>query len=87
MIVQIHTMGAFNNHVDKKGWVGGQPNVHVCPREVGRWIIQCPRGQFTYYSNQIKDVNFLVGSCFTSIKITIFSSPTSFPPVKLGTYY
>ena len=55
-------MGAFNNHVDKKGWVGGQPNVHACPREVGRWFIQCPRGHFIHYSNQIKNVKFLVGS-------------------------
>ena len=35
--------GAFKNHVEKdiqkprgeEGWVGGEPNVHVCPREVG----------------------------------------------------
>ena len=47
--------------MDKKGWVRGQPNVHVCPRDVGRWFIQCPHGHFIYYSNQIKDVKFFVG--------------------------
>ena len=45
----VHYMGSFNNHVDKKGWVGGQPNVHVCPREVGRCLIQCPRGHFNLF--------------------------------------
>ena len=24
--------GSFKNHVDKKGWVGGQPNVHSYPQ-------------------------------------------------------
>ena len=65
MVIQVMEFlnkGAFNYHVDKKGWVGGQPNVHVCPREVGRWFIQCPRGHFIHYSNQIKNVKFLVGS-------------------------
>ena len=39
------TIGAFNNNVDKKRWVGGKPNVHVCPRGVGKWSVQCPCGQ------------------------------------------
>ena len=38
-------MGAFSNHVDNKGWVGGQPNGHDYPRWVGGYCIQCPRGQ------------------------------------------
>ena len=24
--------------------VGGQSNVHDCPRKVGRWSVECPRG-------------------------------------------
>ena len=32
----ISTKGSFNSYVDKRGWVGGQPNVHGCPRGVGR---------------------------------------------------
>ena len=39
------SLGPCFNYVDKKRWVGGQPNVHVCPRGVGRWSAQCPRGQ------------------------------------------
>ena len=37
--VDVHegvTQGAFNNYIDKKRWVGGQPNVYVCLRGVGR---------------------------------------------------
>ena len=33
--------GPFNNYVDKKGWVGGQLNVYVCPHGVGGWSVQC----------------------------------------------
>ena len=77
-------MGAFNNHVDKKGWVGGQPNVHV------RWVGGSSNVHVDILSIiqiKLKMSNFLLEkpSCFTSIKITIFFSPTSFPPVKLGT--
>ena len=25
----ISTKGSFNNYIDKKGWVGGQPNVYT----------------------------------------------------------
>ena len=38
--------GAFKNHVDKEGWVGGQPTVHGRPRGVGRWSLLCPCGHF-----------------------------------------
>ena len=42
-IVNTTVRGAFNNHVDKRRWVGGQPSVHAFPREEGRWFVQCPR--------------------------------------------
>ena len=39
-----HTLdqGSFNNHVDKKGWVGDLKNGHFCPRLVHK---KCPRRQ------------------------------------------
>ena len=46
---KLDTCGAFKNHVDKEGWVGGQPNVHGCPRGVGRWSLLCPLGHFVLY--------------------------------------
>ena len=36
--------GSFTNYVDKLRQVGGQSNVHDCPRKVGRQSFQCPRG-------------------------------------------
>ena len=34
-IVKENSVGSFNNYVDKKGLVGGQPNVYVCQHGVG----------------------------------------------------
>ena len=31
--------GAFNNYVDKKGWVDCQPIVYVCLCGVGEWVV------------------------------------------------
>ena len=37
LLVTMHqAKGAFNNYVDKKRWLGGQPNVFVCLHGVGR---------------------------------------------------
>ena len=33
--ISIMVLGAFNNYVDKKRWLSGQPNVHFCPLGVG----------------------------------------------------
>lgn len=33
--LKLWTNGAFNNYVDKKGWLGGQSNVFFCLRGVG----------------------------------------------------
>ena len=38
--------GAFNNYVNKKRWVGGQPNAYVCLCGVGGWSAKCLRKHF-----------------------------------------
>ena len=38
---------AIKNYVDKMRQVGGQSNVHYCPRNVGRQSVQCLRGPKT----------------------------------------
>ena len=44
--VYLSYFGAFNNYVDKKGWVDGQPNFYVCQCWVGGWSMQCLRRHF-----------------------------------------
>ena len=46
--------------MDKKGWVGGQPNVHDFPLEVGWYYLQCPRGHSVFHIKNFYIIN-LVG--------------------------
>ena len=78
----VFTYWAFNNHMDKKGgYVGGQPNVHNCPSEVGRWFIQYPGGHFSTFK-----LKYLVGSSplvlhESKLQYLFFPTP-SFPPSR-----
>ena len=60
--------------------VGGQSNVHECPRKVGKWFAKCPRGQNI---RKAEETNFFIRLSYEKIMTKCLHISRPLPKYKL----